>query len=126
MKKGWVICVEDKAASDQAFKLEFKTKPAIREKTKSLQERYNAIEAERFSVIGNIPYSEISVDTRKVITLYLNSVPLEEVMAVLAIVNPMVVSETENSFMVEVDSASLERVQLVIDKHSEITTSLSL
>lgn len=117
MKKGWVICVTDRTETDQAFKLELKSRTDVREKTSNLQERYNALEANRFSVNGTCPYSEVAIEKRIRVRFRFTDLELLEVMALIAMTDPLLISSEETSAIVEIDECFSDQITTILAKH---------
>lgn len=117
MKKGWVICVADRSNADQAFKPVLGSRPEVREKARALQERYNALEANRFNVAGTSPYAEVIAENRIRVRFRFTKIELIEVMGFIAVTNPVLISQEEGVALVEIDGTSLDRVHKLLSDH---------
>jgi hypothetical protein len=104
VKTSWVIAVEDLLAKDKAFKTIHKTRKEVDKKVSDLTERYESIEAERFSVFVVAPNGE--VDPTQRLKLKFDKPKdggLKLLFAYLHEFNPFCYAQTEQHAWIEID-----------------------
>jgi len=115
---GWIICVEDSVAKDKATKLVRGDRETAEAKRDSLQEKYDAIQKNRFRVVISAPVNEIELESQAKVKFTLpDELDSSLMMRVVSEIDPFLVSEDEN--MIELDSNMLPDLEQLVRDYNE-------
>lgn len=122
MRSGWVINVVDLITNNRAFKMFFASKETVNKYSESLKIKYDTAIKDRFKVAIHTPYSEIGLTTN-ISFKHVKNIVKEELLNKLSNVDPILVGEDENYYIIEIKKQNLPKLFEVL-KEDEFELNL--